>query len=271
MLKPDINYKIIDGRIKTRSLEVHIVDHCNLSCAECCSLSPFLPKRFVSPDEMEHDLRLAEKVVAPTYLKLVGGEPLLHPQLLECLRVAKRLELAEVLSVTTNGLFIKEMADEYWDLIDAMTLSIYPAPKLNDAVMKEIEKKAQQFNVFLNIKHQPEFVKMTHWNPAADPESKQAIFSDCWLRERCHIVDKGRFYMCTRPPHFHTLFRGEKPFQDDGIVLHAGETLVDEMYQYLRRDKPLNACLYCYGGNAITEPHRIMNRGEITMVMEALR
>ncbi len=271
MLKPDINYKIVDGRIKTRSLEVHIVDHCNLSCAECCSLSPFLPKRFVPPDEMEHDLRLAGKVVAPTYLKLVGGEPLLHPELLECLRLAKRLELAEVLSVTTNGLLIEKMPDEYWDLIDAMTISLYPAPKLKDVVMKYIEKKAKQFNVFLNIKHQPEFVTMTHWDPAVDPESKQAIFSDCWLRERCHIVDKGRFYMCTRPPHFHTLFRGKKSFEDDGILLHTGETLIDEIYKYLTHDKALKACLYCYGGNATTAPHRALNRREIDMVLEATR
>ncbi len=271
MLKPDINYKIIDGKIKTRSLEVHIVDHCNLSCAECCSLSPFLPKRFVLPEEMEHDLLLAGKVVAPTYLKLVGGEPLLHPQLLECLRVAKRLELAEIVSVTTNGLLIGEMPDEYWDLIDAMTLSIYPAPKLKDAVMKEIEKKSNQFNVLLNIKYQPEFSTMTHWNPAVDHESKQAIFSDCWLRERCHIVDKGRFYMCTRPPHFHTLFRGKKSFHDDGIVLHTKDTLRDEIYQYLTHEKPLNACLYCFGGNAKKAPHRALNRREIDMVLEATR
>ena len=103
--------EIIDGRIPTPSLEVHIVDHCNLRCAECCSLSPLLPEHYVKPEDMRHDLELATRVVKPTYLKLVGGEPLLHPNIIDCLQSAR--PFADILSVTTNAILLEKMNDEF--------------------------------------------------------------------------------------------------------------------------------------------------------------
>ena len=42
-------YDVVDGRVRTRALEAHVIDHCNLKCAECCSLSPLLPPWFARP------------------------------------------------------------------------------------------------------------------------------------------------------------------------------------------------------------------------------
>ena len=53
------HYELVSGRIKTRSLESHIVDHCNLHCWGCCSLSPYLPPWFMDPADLERDLGLA--------------------------------------------------------------------------------------------------------------------------------------------------------------------------------------------------------------------
>src|SRR5262249_58418964 len=82
-------YELCNGRIVTRSLEVHVTDHCNLRCEQCCSLSPFLPPWYEDPERLRRDFTAARRVLAPTFLKLVGGEPLLHPRLLDCLTVAR--------------------------------------------------------------------------------------------------------------------------------------------------------------------------------------
>src|SRR2546429_6408003 len=97
-------YPIIAGRLQTRSLEAHITDHCNLKCRQCCSLSPFLPPYNVAPEELRRDLLLARRVLAPRIFKLVRGEPLLHPQLLDCLPVVRESRVAPIVSITTNGL-----------------------------------------------------------------------------------------------------------------------------------------------------------------------
>ncbi|GAA5142832.1 hypothetical protein GCM10023213_29470 [Prosthecobacter algae] len=105
-------FPIVNRRVQTRSLESHIVDHCNLRCAACCSLSPHLPKWEVEPVQLAEELRLARRVIAPTWLKLVGGEPLLHSRFLECLEVAKAADIATIVSVTTNGFLLPRQPDD---------------------------------------------------------------------------------------------------------------------------------------------------------------
>ena len=53
------------------------------------------------------DLAVARDVLRPRYFKLVGGEPLLHPRLPELLDVARASGIAEVYSVTTNGVLLR--------------------------------------------------------------------------------------------------------------------------------------------------------------------
>lgn len=48
----------------------------------------------MEPEDLRRDLELARRVLAPCIFKLVGGEPLLHPRLLECLRIARESRIA---------------------------------------------------------------------------------------------------------------------------------------------------------------------------------
>ena len=82
-------YDVSDGRILTWALETHVVEHCNLRCANCCTLSPELPSWWVDPDELRRDLERAAGALRPHVFKLTGGEPLLHPELLRCLDAAR--------------------------------------------------------------------------------------------------------------------------------------------------------------------------------------
>jgi molybdenum cofactor biosynthesis enzyme MoaA len=153
-------YNIVEGRVRTHSLEVHIVDHCNLRCAACCSLSPFLPKWLIDPADFARDLHLARKALAPTWFKLVGGEPLLHPAIDECLAIARRAELAEIISVTTNAFLLPRMSARFWQLVDALTISLYPDPALPPDIVALIEARASENDVTVNWKQQDNFVQM---------------------------------------------------------------------------------------------------------------
>lgn len=255
------HYAIVDGRIRTRSLEAHVVDHCNLTCARCCSLSPLLPERFTSPDELARDLARARRALAPSVFKLVGGEPLLHPRLIELLTVAREAAIAPTLSVTTNGLRLLRMGDEFWKAVDAITISVYPSPRLPGEQIDEIETRAEQAGVKLNWKYQDQFVDMDRAEPPEDPEETRAVYAGCWLRERCHMVHDGLFYTCTRPPHMARLHRNDPAI--DGVLLHDGPTLASEILTHLRREQPLEACSLCRGGSARMFPHVLLSRSEV--------
>ena len=260
-------YRIVDGRIRTRSLEVHIVDHCNLRCDGCCSLSPFLPKWYIRPEALRSDLALARRSLAPIWFKLVGGEPLLHPELIQCLRIARDAHISEIVSVSTNGIILDRMPDEFWVLIDAMTISLYPQPSLPHATVALAKAKSLQYGVKLNWKRQDVFVDMDRDGPADDPRVTQTVWNECWLRHRCHMLSRGHFYACTRPAHFESYFRDALGFSRDGVELHDGPELVREIHEYLIRDEPLDACSRCRGGDADLKPHRQLTPQQVRKVL----
>ncbi len=265
---PELNldYKLKEGRVQTRSLEAHIVDHCNLSCAECCSLSPLLPRWFASPEDLRRDLAIASTFLAPATFKLVGGEPLLHPQIAAMARIAAESSIAPRISLTTNGLMLGRMEDELWRNLDAMTISLYPQPELPKALIAGAEEQAARFGVELNWKQQDQFVLMNTEGRRADAKETAAIFNRCWLRERCHIIRSGSFYTCTRPPHMQTLLGEDADFSEDGYSLTEPGADAAGLLAYLQREHSLEACAYCHGGDAKMAPHRLVARSELRQI-----
>jgi len=259
-MNPNEHYDVVNGRVQTRSLEIHIVDHCNLRCWGCCSLSPISKKHLVSPGSIRTDLALAKQFISPQRLKLVGGEPLLHSQLIECLIAAREADITPSLSVTTNGFLATRVNNDFWELIDHMTVSLYPEPTLPEETIQFIQKKADENAVEVNWKTQNEFVGMDRREADWDGENTLSVYEECWLRRRCHLIANGRFYTCTRPAHIHAVSGLEQsPYLNDGIKLKDGKNLLD----YLVRKDPLKSCYLCLGGSAELESHRQLSLAEI--------
>jgi len=264
----DRSYPVVDGRIQTRSLEAHVVDHCNLTCADCCSLSPALAARFDDPAELARDLALAAAVLAPRVFKLVGGEPLLHPELAALARAARASGIAPTLSITTNGLLLARAPDAVWEAVDAITISVYPRVGVRDDDRGRITARAAEHHVTLNWKQQDHFVAMDRATPCDDPAENTAVFDRCWIRERCHLLRRGAFYTCTRPVHFQSHLSAARDLSGDGLGLHDGPAMRDELLAYLTRPEPLATCSLCHGGDAPMAPHRLLTRAELTRLRE---
>lgn len=85
---------------------VEIADHCNLQCPICYSESGPQRTEFRSLAEIE---RMLDAVVsnegAPDVVQISGGEPTLHPQFFEVLRMAKERPIRHLM-VNTNGVRI---------------------------------------------------------------------------------------------------------------------------------------------------------------------
>ena len=257
-------YTIANNRVVTRSLEVNLVDHCNIRCWGCCALSPMLEEESIAPSVLQRDLAVAKTCLEPTYLKLVGGEPLLHPNIVECLTVAKASDVGTILSMTSNGLLLGNAPDELWQLLDAITISFYPQVALKEPAMTNIRTKAERFSVTLNLKYQDNFVDMTRSEAMLDERINQAIYDDCWLRRRCHRLESGVLYTCTRPPAYRKLFPEQKTeYLADGIKLENRDGMAEDILAYLISDQPLNTCRNCRGGSAELKPHRLLSTKEV--------
>ena len=83
---------------------LEVTDHCNLSCPVCFADSSPARGGFRTLDEIETMLDyLVECEGEPDLLQISGGEPTLHPRILEILRLAKRKPIRHLM-LNTNGL-----------------------------------------------------------------------------------------------------------------------------------------------------------------------
>ncbi len=256
-------FDVKDGRILTWSLEAHIVDHCNLRCRHCCSLSPLLAKHVTPVEELARDLQAAARAVRPQLFKLTGGEPLLHPDLLGCLQAARDADVAEGIQMTTNGFLIKRMPEKAWPLLDRLVVSRYSSAPLADKLLSYIENRCREYDVVLMVKFIDSFAEMDVPPPGHEDDKRiRQIHEDCWIRIRCHMIHQGRFYKCTRPPHIEDVlnqsdFPAPPLANDDGVPLDA-EDLPQRIKDYLEADTPLTACRFCLGASGARREHEQM-------------
>ncbi len=251
-----MRYEVNEGRVTTWSLETHLVDHCNLRCACCCTRSPELAERFVDVAALRDDLARAAAVLRPSVFKLTGGEPLLHPEIVAIAEAVRASGIAPVVSITTNGLLAPGLPDAFWRALDRMTLSIYASAPLPARTVELVRARCASHGVSLVEKRIDRFQVLDAAGEQEDPVT-HATFAACWLRHRCHMLYRGRFYACTRPPHLEQVGAAAGLAELDGVELDAEpRALLGRVLSYLERDAPLASCRHCLGAGGPWEPHR---------------
>lgn len=110
--------KLIDsyGR-KIDYLRISVTDHCNLKCYYC---TPFSGRSHLDRSEIlryEEMLNVARAaaVAGITKIRITGGEPLVRKGLVQFCRMLSDIRGLKSLSLTTNGVFLKEMAGPLFD------------------------------------------------------------------------------------------------------------------------------------------------------------
>ena len=117
-------------RMTTLYVEIQLCDRCNLDCAYCSHLSPVSMPVTISLETLEAEChRLAR--VGVDEVNLMGGEPLLHPQVCEAIKLTRSILPNIKLIVSTNGLLLPRMSKDFWQCCreNKVVLRITPYPK----------------------------------------------------------------------------------------------------------------------------------------------
>ena len=113
-------------------LDVHVVDHCNLRCRGCVHFAPLAAPRCIDLDAYEGELELLGKVAGiGRYLEaitLMGGEPLLNPQLPAVVRLTRSYLSDAPIAVASHGLLLRQMGDDFWQALSSCETSLYLSP-----------------------------------------------------------------------------------------------------------------------------------------------
>lgn len=175
---------------------------------------------------------------------MVGGEPTLHKQLPELMRVARASGIANEVMVITNGQLLPRMADDFWHELDSLQLSIYP--RLSPDIPAFAKAKCAEFNKAFYSTVYDQF----HQQIRATPNDG-AHFRTCHWKSDCYSVHAGGFYLCPQSIFFPKNFMGLSDGVD-GLPLDA--ITEDKFNAFLSRNEPLNACRVCCANEMKSKP-----------------
>lgn len=259
---------INSGVIRAHKLEFNAASHCNYSCAECSHLSPYMRKKVPDLAQFREDARTLASVYRADRLHIVGGEPLLNPQLTDLIAYARESGIARRVLVATNGALLHKMSDELFRSIDELSVSWYPDPRCDDAKIEAARRSCRRWNTKLHVEKINTFRKMQPVGIIEDDEIVGKIFAGCQMAHTwgCQTFNDGYFYLCSRPV-FTPLFLSARDGstteneQTDGCAIHAPR-LPERLRDYLSRRDPLQACRYCLGTSGKIVPWRQLTAAE---------
>jgi cyclic pyranopterin phosphate synthase len=98
-------------------LRISITDHCNLKCYYC---TPFSGRDHLSRTQIlsyEEMLKVAKAAAhcGITKIRITGGEPLVRKGVVEFCRMLSEIDGLKSLALTTNGIYLEEMAEPLFD------------------------------------------------------------------------------------------------------------------------------------------------------------
>ena len=130
-------------------------------------------------------------------INIFGGEPLLHPQLIDFLKISREYFKSTKIQLVTNGILLLSQNNEFWQACNQNSIVISMTKYPINLDYDLINKKAKDFNV--EIKFFSADKKDSQWHFPLDFEGKQdsvTNFLNCQEANNCSNVYKGKFYIC---------------------------------------------------------------------------
>lgn len=243
----------IRGVTRRPILDVHVTDHCNLSCASCNHFAPIAEERYLDLESYERDLGLLARLDgADGYFGavfLMGGEPLLHPEIADIVALTRRYLPTTELYVSTNGLLLAAMPPEFWRACKeagaTVLLTRYPIGLDHDGLVALAKERGVRA---LAQGQQPFSFRRTPLDPAGaqDPSNN---FIHCPSGGYCLQLRDGRIYPCHRSAYMQALnarFATSFAHEAGDFLELADVGGVDGIDAFRRSPKP--ACRYCAFG-----------------------
>ncbi len=254
IIQQELNQKVIPKTINNLEiLEIHLVNHCNLNCANCNHFSPLAEKWYIDINDFTNQLKLLVKNYPKiSILRLLGGEPCLHPQVVQLCKIARQImPIGTIIELITNGTIIQPIK-EISNTIDDIHILITPYFTNNTWSGQEVENYDNVF--FLPVRP---IMRET----LIDSEGKQNIeenFKQCSMYSgTCLTLKDYKIYLCPAAAHMEHYFKKIDKFFDINQI----ETLdirspISEKQLLQFSQTPNFACGFCKQWSQTTPYHK---------------
>ena len=230
------------------NFEVHLNDHCNLNCKSCFHFAPLAkPDSRYPLDQFEQDIKRLCALFDGTFgwVHLLGGEPLLNPDILRYLEiVGANIQKGQV-DIITNGILLHRMDDAFFKTCRQYGIGIavtaYPIELDYEKLRGIVEGHGCRFTIFGDRGKEGFSFPSLRQDSRASAKKR---YLSCVLSNACVTLERGKLYYCSLPAYVH-LFneRFGDTFRDETDAISIYDNDKEAVLDFLR--SPHGFCRYC--------------------------
>ena len=230
-------------------LEFHIADHCNLNCANCEHYSGLVTHPvFPDFDKFSQDFnRLKYFFDDIAIIRILGGEPLLNPDIENYIKLANSVYPNAMIHIVTNALLLTKMPDSFFESLQqcqegsGIWVSLYP---VMESKIEDLKNFLNKKGVAFGISEPNTTFRKQQKLERSDDETLTQKYSTCF-QKGCVNLYGGKIAACFLPfttKYFNAYF--EKNLPEDGAIDLYEKGLTTEIIRQ-RLSKPFERCRYC--------------------------
>jgi ABC-2 type transport system ATP-binding protein len=228
-------------------LEYHLVDSCNLRCAGCSHYSSLLDKEtYPSLEDIINDLQYLKNKIGDNlkWLRLLGGEPLIHPDINECLKNIRKLFPNTEISIVTNGLLLKKMKQDFYDTCLNSKIVI----RITDYGVIDLENTLNTLRERGIIADCYKRAHIWRYQHIRLTEDRIDCLKRCRYKNNCNNYKNGKIYLC---PHiayieyFNKYFNKNIKLEESDYISLDKVKSFEEIIEKINNAKPNFCYQYC--------------------------
>ena len=241
----DCREVIVLDKINTLNyIEIPIVKHCNLNCRYCSHMANVEDAYYMSIDTFKKDLAqmktMFDEIAA---IRLLGGEPLLHPQITVFVEQARLIYPKSEIKIATNGLCILTLKPEVLECFKKNGIII------DITMYKPTEMRANAITQILLTHNVSFYLSPRVWNfqrrMLSEPLSDPNVSWDTCKMRYCVVLMGGMLSACYAPRLIPIAKkRYNKDFDVEGSMISIYDGCSrDKIIEFL--NAPHKCCAYC--------------------------
>lgn len=188
--------KFSDEKPTLPYFEVPITDKCNLNCKGCLfACNAIKGCEHISKEQIIKDAKRMNSLFYDIpWIRILGGEPLMHPDIIEILNSYRQIYSYSEIDLCTNGLLITKMDESFFKCIKENDITIHVSgykPTYNQ--LDKIDAKLKEYNLVYTVLKRDDFAKYYTQKPVNDAKYS---FENC-IASGCREVYRGRLMRCS--------------------------------------------------------------------------
>ena len=223
-----------------------ITTYCNLKCQNCCNLMPYYKEPFhYDIGHIKENLKKLSNIDKINNIQILGGEPFLHPDIIEIIDYIYKLNF-DFITLYTNGTVIPDGIEKILNKIDdrfCFSITRYKkSTRVDDLILLckkyGVRCEENEFgNICQNLEGEGEWILS---GPPVENRYEKINGDTCGQIMSC-MGDK--IYKCQRFGHLENL-RVCSPKDDEWC--HINE--IEDKYEKLKECRFTESCKYCLRG-----------------------